>query len=201
MKPVVIVAGLGRCGTTLTMNMLVAGGIPGVGSAPAYEPPEIQNPTAEWLDAQAGHALKILDPHVAGVPRMSLTSAPRRVIWIDRDVRQQTRSQAKMAVAMLGVPPLNRHALLRWEASLHGDRRDARRALIAAGCTIKREFRFEQLLADPETVARKLADWLRPDFGDLDEVAMASVVIPRPPQCAPDMSLELRLIQQHRSAA
>lgn len=197
MKPVVLVAGLGRCGTTLTMNMLAAGGIPGAGRSAAYEPDEIKGDIdPAWLDAQAGRCVKVLDPQINRLPMRSADSPARRVLWLDRDPRQQARSQAKVAVILGGYQAPNREAMQRWTASLQRDRRRARLALSYVGAPIDREFRFEQLLADPETVARKLADWLRPDFGDLDEEAMARVAIPRSPRCAPDLSLEVRLIQE-----
>lgn len=202
MKPVVLVAGLGRCGTTLTMNMLAAGGIPGAGRAPAYEPDEIKGDIdPAWLDAQAGRCVKLLDAHGGQLPPMTAASTPRRVLWLDRDPVEQAKSQAKMAVTLGGFAKPNRAHMRRWIAGLPQDRRRARLALVAAGCPIEREFRFEQLLKDPETVARKLADWLRPDFGDLDEEAMARVVIPRSPVCAPDLSLEVRLIEEAERAA
>lgn len=197
MKPVVLVAGLGRCGTTLTVNMLAAGGIPGVGRAPAYEPDEIKGDIdPAWLDAQAGRCVKVLDPQTKRWPIRAADAPPVRTVWLDRDPKQQARSQAKMAVMLGGFAIPDRRHMRRWIAGLAQDRRAARLALSGAGMPIGREFRFEQLLADPETVARKLADWLRPDFGDLDEAAMAAVVIPRSPVCAPDLSLEVRLIQE-----
>jgi hypothetical protein len=35
--PVIVVAGLGRCGTSLVMQMLAAAGLPCVGSFPDFE--------------------------------------------------------------------------------------------------------------------------------------------------------------------
>jgi hypothetical protein len=37
MKPYVIVAGFGRCGSSLTMTMLHAAGIPCIGTPPDFE--------------------------------------------------------------------------------------------------------------------------------------------------------------------
>ena len=49
--PALLVAGLGRCGTSLMMQMLAAAGLPCVGEFPAYEVPELNHrkPPLAWV--------------------------------------------------------------------------------------------------------------------------------------------------------
>ncbi|MHB8286386.1 MAG: hypothetical protein ACYDD1_17175 [Caulobacteraceae bacterium] len=68
LKPTIIVSGLGRCGSSLTMQMLNAAGVHCVGSFPSFEGPECEAfqegfITAERWAAVAGRAVKLLDPH------------------------------------------------------------------------------------------------------------------------------------------
>ena len=59
--PVVVVTGFGRCGSTMLMTMLRAGGIP---FAPGAHPRTTEHPglAAGLAAAQPGHVVKLLDP-------------------------------------------------------------------------------------------------------------------------------------------
>ena len=62
-----IVAGLGRCGTSLVMRMLDVAGLPTIGGYPDWECPETQGlletDPAAWRSAVDGQAVKLLDAH------------------------------------------------------------------------------------------------------------------------------------------
>lgn len=72
--PHLIVTGLGRCGTTMTMAMLDAGGFAVAGPRPSYEDAArfgIGRIDHAWLDRQAGRAVTVVDPSLCGLHRAS----------------------------------------------------------------------------------------------------------------------------------
>ncbi|OOG61408.1 hypothetical protein B0E46_15630 [Rhodanobacter sp. B04] len=193
MPYVVVVAGLGRCGTSLTMQMLHAAGFPCVGEAPAFEDAATQHRVEPaWFSEQAGKAVKILDPQRVGIPRSALTA----VIWLDRDPEQQAKSQCKF-VEMLGYGFNNRSAQRRCMKQLALDRATAR-GTFAGRNTL--DLRFEDLIVSPGTAAARIAMFLEP-WKSLDVATMKAVVRKRDVKCAPDMSIELSLIDGIRVGA
>ncbi|TMV86442.1 sulfotransferase, partial [Thioclava sp. BHET1] len=85
------VAGLGRCGTTMVMNMLARGGAPMTGEAPAYEVEETWAACprlASWLEANRGRAVKWIDPSAAPMPAGTLG----KTIFLTRHAREQAPS-------------------------------------------------------------------------------------------------------------
>lgn len=68
MTGMVIVSGFGRCGSSMTMQMLAAGGIECLGEWPSFEHPKALKLDMAWLRAQEGKALKVLDPHRHRLP-------------------------------------------------------------------------------------------------------------------------------------
>lgn len=198
--PIVLIAGLGRCGTTLTMHMLAAGGMACVGEAPGYEPRELLGLRREWIDAQAGRAMKMIDPHAFGFPPPTQGSPSVRTIWLDRNPVEQARSQAKFAHMVGGLPMPNRDHMRRWTRGLPTDRRAALKALKVASAAPGLMMDFEALLGLPVTAAAAIAEFLAPDFPNLDVGAMAAVVRDRPTSCAPDLAIELDLIAKAEAA-
>lgn len=189
-QPVILVAGLGRCGTTMTMHMLAAAGVPCVGGAPSYEVEEVNHhtPDAAWLAAQGGKALKLLDPHhCRPLPRL-----PALVVWLDRDAMEQARSQAKFAHLVAGFPRANRGQVRRMADGLRNERH---LGVMAVASHLQLRLTFEGVLADPMLAALRIAGFLRPEFGELDATAMARVVRPRSPACAPDLAMEIAMLE------
>lgn len=193
-KPfVTLVCGFGRCGSSLVMQMLDAGGIPGTGAYPAFEAHEAlavlagDTLDAAWIAAQVGRAVKVLDPQRGRLP----SGIPYRAIWMARDQRQQAASQAKMMRAVFGVP-VSRAEVRAFVRSYKADRRLAHSALRDAGVRQLMTMTFEDVLRAPADAATAIDDYLE---GGLDTRAMAAVVVPRGPECLPDMGLELRLIR------
>lgn len=185
--PVFAVAGLGRCGTSLVMQMLAAGGMPCAGSAPDFEPDELLAPVdPAWLASQRGRAVKLLDPHLLSVP----LDLPLEVIWMDRDLKQQAKSQAKFAHLAAGLPRPNRQHARRWHEGLA---RDRRAALAALDPHTVRRLRFEDVLVHPRRSAGYLAETFR-HWIALDVARMAAQVRPRGTACAPGLDLEAELI-------
>jgi hypothetical protein len=198
-RPVVVVAGLGRCGTTLVMHMLAAGGVPCFGKPPGYEDPRVNHrpiPSALFGELE-GAAVKVVNPHLSIVP----TDAEVIVIWLDREPMQQARSQAKFYSAVGHRPGFDRPQLRRLRRMLLKDRRTARRAL--AHCEIVEwlDLTFEGLLAQPERCARKMALAIAAHGIPIGSwKKMAAVVDARDAACAPGLDKELDLIARSRRA-
>lgn len=194
-EPIVVVTGFGRCGTSMVMKMLHAGGVepyaePGnIGSS--YETEDLYRLPEDhgWLAGCRGKAVKVLEPHRCRPPRKI---HPYRFVLILRNPLQQAKSQAK---------------LLRTLCSLAVDRRD----VAALACGIRRDEKvvkamlaqypdsqtlvldFEFILDWPHQAAQRLEEFLgRP----LDCAAMAAIVRPRAAECAPDMAFELSLAEE-----
>lgn len=178
----IAVAGLARCGTSLTMQMLAAAGIRTVGEWPAFE--------ADGHHAGAGVAVKWLDPH--------RTPQPFRrgvVIWLDRDPIQQAKSQAKLLRELMGMDADWRPFV----RSLGRERILARRAIEPFR---KLDLTFERLVLEPHYSAFKIATFLGRAGLLLDGATMPTVskmahcVRERPSgtSCAPDMAMELALV-------
>jgi hypothetical protein len=183
-----LVAGFGRCGSSLVMAMLKAGGLPVVGSPPIYESAEFTpHFTSEsFLKRKAGSILKWLDPTHTVLPA-SVRGGP--IIWLDRDPSAWAESHMKVR-NLWHNSPLRKddpatHASLVKEVS---DRtRDVLPRIDGYGPL--RRLRFEDVLARPMNAAEALAEHFR-DFGNLDTDAAARVVRPRSPACEPEMEFD-----------
>lgn len=196
-RPHIIVGGLARCGTTLMMHMLHAGGIPCIGTKPDFEVEEVNHRQVDpaFLARHPGHALKLLDPHETPLP----VGTRAVLIWLDRDPDQQARSQAKFVrMTMSGIPMPNRSTLRRWAAGLRGDRA---KALARFPGWPRLELKFEAIITGPETTAHQIAGFLCQWWPDLDVERMAAQVRPRPTDCAPDLAIELALSEEAEFAA
>ena len=180
-QPITVVTGCGRCGTSMVMQMLRAGGMRVTGKGPSHED---QRSTAlpensAWLEECRGAAVKILDPHIFTPPPVH----PYRFIVMTRDAVQQAESQMKF--------------LRVFGENVTTDRR-TRRALSSQNARdvtrIKRivsfypnskniMLRFEDILRSPLDAAQTLSSFV----GKLNADAAASAVISRDPRCFPGM--------------
>jgi hypothetical protein len=102
---VTVVSGVPRSGTSLMMNMLVAGGIPPLQDG--VRAPDEDNPRgyfeleavkslrkdASWVRGAVGKVVKVVHVHVRDLPREGLRY---RVVLMRRDLREVLRSQRKM---------------------------------------------------------------------------------------------------------
>lgn len=89
MSKIIVVSGLGRCGSTMVMKMLDAGGLPVIGNKVSYEDMRCIEVTkaSKWLEEAQGHGIKILD-----IQRQSLPGEFQyKVIWVRRDFKQQAK--------------------------------------------------------------------------------------------------------------
>lgn len=181
MTPSIVVAGLGRCGSSLTMQMLDAAGVFTVGTFPAYE-----DATGR---AGPGSAVKWLDPHRLRAPFRDKAV----VIWLDRDVIEQAKSQIKMISLLYGgIIPIDADPAP-MAMGLRRDRIKARRVVDRYPVL---PLTFEELVTDPLTAAGNIALWLSRWFPVLDPERMADAVLPRGVECLPDLAIEQRLVAQ-----
>lgn len=192
--PILFVAGFGRCGTTMMMTMLDRGGFPCAGQRPAYEVDQM-NPVngidKVWLRQQAGRAVKWIDPTVARIYRNDLPKPPV-IINMTRDSEQIARSQVKMAKELLGFPG-GRKAIRLLRKSLDADRPKLDAILNGLGTVYS--FTFDFVLREPKQAADKLSAIIRNEYNGFgfNAIAAASVPIFRSSECAPDLSIEMRL--------
>lgn len=187
MNRVVIVTGLGRCGTTAVMEMLAAGGMPVVGKKPGYEHYDaaIGRFRQSWLDRQAGAAVKLIDP---GKLPLELRRERHAVIFLTRDAEQQAASQAKFLSHFTGQPiDTSRRTRRAHISSLDRDTHKLDVALKRSGCPTF-VLPFEYLVLKRDESADQMATFLSQiGFVGLDRQKMAQAIIPRTPRCLPGM--------------
>lgn len=205
--PTIGVCGFGRCGSSLMMQMLAAGGVP---MCPGSVEPsgELRGGSAGYADLTAdglaGTAVKLLDfPSREPLP----PAAEWRFVWLDRDHRQQAMSTLKLhlAAGILQRPdrnaPADERLKAEWELSrtakqlVESYRRDRPKILgllRAAGPTVV--LQYEQILANPRRQVRHL----RRIAPDLDGAAAAAIVHDRDGRCRPDLTVELAGIEAAR---
>lgn len=177
------VCGFGRCGSTMVMSMLAAGGMPIAGNItePPYELPDVRD---AWKVPLAGRAVKLLDSVLYyGIP----PSPAWRFVWLDRDPVEQARSHIKFVEAVIGTldEPWE-VAVAKSAASFVRDRPKALGALHGQGAVLV--LRYERILADPAGTARLLAQQVWPD---LNIAAAAGAVHDRDSRCLPDLAVEI----------
>lgn len=190
----IVVTGFRRCGTTLLMRMLYAGGVDVVADTLfGFEDKRANGLPRkwEWFEECRGKAVKVIDPHRFTPP---LDRIPSLVVFLTRNPREQAKSICKFAYRV------------------NGDKR-ARGLAGAIEIDIRRELKptlqllarrlkngslvtlpFEETIASPRTVATELAQFLG---RQLDVDAMVDQVVPRGPECYRGL-LELALTEAQR---
>ena len=176
----IVVSGWPRTGTSLLMQMLVAGGLEGLASD-WTKTPKPHNPGGTWeLHTLAGSALRVLKPiegdrdvcvkvfwaPLAAVLRRGLR--PAGVVFTDRQAEAAARSRMAMSEGRIQPNP----AMLRRTRS--AALRELRLAHVPA-----LELNLRHLVDAPLDASRELAAFLDPLVAvDLDPAAMARVPSP-----------------------
>lgn len=182
--PPVAVVGFGRCGSTMVMRMLRAGGIPFSEGAHSYSGEQTEGDIAQAIAAvRPGTVTKLLDPNHPEC-RFPPEADSWVFLWLDRDPIQQSRSWAKVCVLFgLDRPtPLKQYEVRKQWAI---DRETALNEKLPGRV---HTFRYEDFVNDPAATAQALADAL-PEY-NLDVAAMAAVVHGRKAECRPDLTAE-----------
>lgn len=181
---ITLVCGLGRCGTSMTMHMLKAGGHPVFADRPgSLEHSRMTTLPGEhvWMQSVDGAAIKINDPHIF-TPPMGLDYA---AVFLTRDHYQQAKSMQK----------LEAEAGKKLDRSVRGDlrkkmnwlRKSEPRCIKILRGLVKGRFlerTFESVLRDPKTYAMQL-EALTKKHQQLDIPAMVNVVRERGPETLP----------------
>lgn len=176
-----VVCGFGRCGSSLVMQMLQVGGFPVTGEYPAFEDERF---STEQQKAPAGVAIKVLDPHVFTPP-----PGKYRWLWLDRDPRQQAKSQVKFMRKVVGVP-CGKETVLPLAKSYERDRPACMEVIRRLGGPVL-ELRFEYVINSPRSAAVDIEVFA----GCRDREKMAAVVRKRSTLCLPYL-LEEELLRE-----
>ncbi len=173
------VCGFGRCGSTMLMRALDAGGVkPTDGSSEiGYE----VDPGRLYDLPQDGRAVKLLDCVLHGY----LCRADWKFVWLDRNSLQQAKSHAKL-LRTLGVR-VPTGAISGFERSHVLDRPRALAALHDRGPVL--ELSYEYAVAEPYAFMGDVADFLAPLPLDVKEAART--IHRRSPKCRRDMAFEI----------
>ena len=180
-RPVIVVSGLPRSGTSMMMRMLAAGGMRivsddrrradednPVGYYELERVKDLERGATDWVAGARGAAVKVVSPLLRHLP-------PRfryRVIFMERDLREVLASQRKMLARRReddGVP--DEELLWRYREHLE----TVRFQLRFRPCFETLFLDYRSSVASPEATARRVAAFVG---GDLDLDAMTAAVDP-----------------------
>lgn len=179
-EPILVVSGLPRSGTSLVMQMLVAGGVDPV--TDGERAADVDNPRgyleleavkrmkagAEWITDARGKAVKVISHLLGDLPK----GEDYRVVFVERDLDEVLASQAKM-IERLGRPAPPAETVRRaFETHLQNFDR------LAQGFEVLR-LRYADLIANPEAATERLAEFASVGRSDpLDAGAMQRAIDP-----------------------
>lgn len=191
-RAAIVVAGQGRCGTSLMMQMLHAGGVSCVGEWPAFESNASMFGSFDpkSFAALRGQAIKLITP-----AELPIGAMPKHVvIWLDRDSQEQAKSQLKMVSGLFAGVATNRRSIRTMVAGIRRERTPNMVAVGANGRCPTLLMSFERLLAQPTDVAIAVTAFLHEHgYDDLNFAAMRGQIRRRSPNCFPGM-MEIELL-------
>lgn len=180
------VCGFGRCGSTMVMEMLNAGGIRPVDGSQERSH-ELDSDVQDWLaqapPQPADRAVKILDAVLRWPELVHARTDFDLFVWLDRDPIEQARSMLKL-LRYVGVT--GRATVHDLAAGFARDRDRTLDILRAHPTAHVVELSFEEVLADPWEGAVTLGAVLV-----LDVDAAAAVVHRRTGACKPGLLFEI----------
>lgn len=177
-RPVIVVSGLPRSGTSMMMQMLDAGGHPVLadderradGDNPRgyleYEPVKALRADASWLPRARGRAVKIIAQLLPALP----PDLPYRVVFMERDLNEVLASQQKMLERQGQKGPQPDDAVL---ARLFKQSLAQVRQLLEQRRIPTLYVGHRETIENPPGVAARVNAFLG---GDLDQKAMATAV-------------------------
>ena len=182
-RPIVIVSGLPRSGTSMAMKMLEAGGLPLL--TDSAQPADISNPDGSyefelvkqldkngdltWLRSARGKALKVSSWLVTRLPE----SYDYRVIFLQRDLDEVMASQNTMLLQRGEPHGIEDPESMRLIYSRHLDQ--VRRFLDERSCFTTLTINYAEVVERPAAEAKRLAGFLH---RSLDVECMAAAVDP-----------------------
>lgn len=182
----IIIAGSGRCGSSLVMQMLYAANVPCIGTYPDFESADtlalLQKEGGDFEDAVRGKAVKILDPHRFRLPQLENV----RVVWLNRNPAEQAKSAIKF-MQHSGVHVENDKRTRKMLSRSY--REEQRRVPFLLrkhfGARAVGTIDFEVIIKEPESFARVLCEFVYLNYAHIP--AMAKQVVARSPECLPYM--------------
>lgn len=187
-----VVCGQGRCGSSMVMTMLKAGGLRVPGEPPRYEPDEEGQKRAKrdiagfMVDYDA---IKWLHPSGRNVKPGRMPDIHEwRFLFIRRNLDEQIKSWLRFQRHFEPgkVPDLPDADLLsRGRKALAEAEAKSLQIVRGTSYTHVPILRYEWVLEDPLRAAKRIARW---SGMSLDYVAMAEVVEDRSPKCAGDVA-------------
>lgn len=180
-RPVVVVSGLPRSGTSMMMSMLEAGGLPvwtdGVRAADDQNPngyyeleriKDLDKPIDKsWVREGRGRAVKVISSLLEHLP----AGNHYQVIFMNRDMREVLQSQGKMLAQRGEGHDRARDAAL--EAAYAAHLRRVKSLLTHDARFAALDVAYADVVADPHAVAARLRTFLR---AQLDQGRMAGAV-------------------------
>jgi sulfotransferase family protein len=178
--PIIVVSGLPRSGTSMTMKMLDAGGVPtmtdGIRTADEsnpkgyYELEQVKeldkNGDQAWLRDARGKAVKIISFLLTYVPDTN----DYKVIFMQRDIDEVLQSQNKMLEARGEPVDPSQDANMRRVYEQHLAK--VERFLRNRKCFATIQVRYKDAIDNPAEQARRINEFLG---GSLDVARMAAV--------------------------
>jgi hypothetical protein len=196
MKPIIIVTGCGRCGSTLLMRMLHAGGVPViVDNYVSFELKESYFLNHKMITSRfkPGHAIKIIDLFKH---KFELTK-DFKIIYLKRNIREQGKSQIKLlretGAVINGSQPHKTMA-----RQIDADNKKALQLFRAKKYNLL-VVNFEDLLNSSFETTHEIYHFIN-DM-TLDGEAMLRQIKTRSTDCAPDMSIEYEYIVEDQKKA
>lgn len=185
-KTIVLVAGLGRCGTSLVMNMLHKGGMPiycdtgCIGNSCETDRIQLLPRVSNWVADAQGKALKILDPYRWIMPQ----GYQYKIICLSRNAYQQARSQRKLIQGTAGIV-FTKQAMRSVEKHIPAEQAKCVKALEKL---IPKEEKilhltFEHIIENPLAATMEIADFVWNDTNPDRVAQMRSVIKMRSPKC------------------
>ncbi len=182
--PVVVVSGLPRSGTSMMMQMVVAGGVPPL--ADDHRPPDVNNPKGyyefehvkaleagdtAWVADARGKSVKVISALLQYLP----AAFRYKVIFMQRDLDEILRSQQAMLAEMdKPTEHFDDYNKLQWQYEKH---LHTIRAWLDEQPHMQLLYMsHRQMVQDPATCAAQVNHFLG---GDLNEQAMQAVVDPQ----------------------
>jgi predicted AlkP superfamily phosphohydrolase/phosphomutase/tetratricopeptide (TPR) repeat protein len=186
---VIVVAGLPRSGTSMAMQMLAAGGVAVVADDQRladennprgyveFEPVKRIMKDASWLKAAEGKAVKIVTPLVQHLPRDD-SALPALVIVMRRPIAEVVASQRAMLTRSgKAGAAVSDDAL----ATIYERQATATRTFLARlesqGRARVFDMSYAEAVADPATMARRLAAFLGEGEGFVFDAAAAAAAV------------------------
>lgn len=178
-----LIAGLGRCGSSLIMQMLAAAGLRVPGEYPTHEHDADLLSDPKWLEQF--DAVKWLGPGYMPAPPKPPQPFTYRVLWLDRDPKAQSKSRAKFLRAEGTLKPGQTHSFERkLRAKLHVEREESLRVVREYADPLV--ISFESLLSPEVHAGRTVSRWAKRDEAMPSDVdAMDACIRPRSPDCLP----------------